>query len=118
MRGSRYVQGEYGGGGTGGDYSWGRDCQAVVLEIILDLFPNIPALREGEMCCDKLDKGSPTISGKWGGEIVIRCPSCGAIIIMDSTPSAPENTLTTPEISPQIFPAELKGQWGQIKFTN
>lgn len=99
----------------GAEYSCGGDCHST---LVRSYSIYIPEKWSEEMCCREADKIGPIIAGKWGGEIVIRCPSCGAIIIMDSTPSAPENIPTQPELIPEIFPAELMGQWGQIKFTN
>ena len=40
-------------------------------------------------------------AGKLGGEIVVRCPRCGALVILDSNPGAPQsfpaNQINTPK---------------------
>ena len=43
------------------------------------------------MCCRSCDRRSALVqAGKFGDEIVVRCPSCGAIIILDNDPGAPQ----------------------------
>jgi hypothetical protein len=54
------------------------------------------------MCCTTCEKGHRMVqAGRLGEEVVVRCPGCGAVVILDSEPGAPQcfpvNRIKLPE---------------------
>jgi len=44
------------------------------------------------MCCTACETGPVMVqAGRLGEEVVVRCPHCGAIVILDSDPGAPQS---------------------------